>query len=67
MAEEKNKTMEDFCTFFKGTSCEEMMRKMMEGKKDGQRFSCVEMMPQMIQWFCGAKEKKETSSKETNL
>jgi hypothetical protein len=65
MAEEQKKTLEDFRTFFEGTPCAEMMRKMMEGKKEGQRFSCVEMMPQMTQWFCGAKEKKEASSKET--
>jgi hypothetical protein len=42
-----------------------MMRKMMEGKKEGQGFSCAEIMPQMIQRFCWAKEKKEASSKET--
>ena len=65
MAEEQKKTPKDFRTFFEGTPCAEMMRKMMEGKKEGQRFSCVEMMPQMIQWFCGAKEKKDASSKET--
>jgi len=65
MAEEQKKTLEDFRAFFEGTPCAEMMRKMMEGKKEGQRCSCVEMMPYMAQWFCGAKEKKEASSKET--
>ena len=61
----KEKTMEDFRTFFEGTPCAEMMRKMMEGKEEGQGFSCAEMMPQMIQMFCGAKQKKEASSKES--
>jgi hypothetical protein len=65
MAEEQKKTFEDFRAFFEGTPCAEMMRKMMEGKKEGQRFSCAEIMPQMIQRFCQAKEKKEASSKET--
>ncbi len=67
MAEERKKTLEDFLAFFEGTPCGEMMRKMMEGEKDGRRFSCFEMMPQMIQRFCGAKEKEETGSKETNV
>ena len=65
MAEEQKKTLEDFCTFFEGTPCAEMMRKMTEGKKEGQRFSCAEIMPQFFQRFCRAKEKKEASSKET--
>ena len=65
MAEEQSKMLKDFCAFFEGTPCAEMMRKMTEGKKDGQRFSCAEIMPQMIQRFCGAKDKKEASSKET--
>ncbi len=65
MAEQQKKTLEDFCTFFEGTPCAEMMRKMMDGKKDGQRFSCMEMMPQMIQRFCATKEKKEATSKES--
>jgi hypothetical protein len=65
MAKNQKKTLEDFRTFFEGTPCAEIMRKMMEGKAEGQRFSCAEMMPQMIQRCCGAKEKKEASSKET--
>ena len=65
MAEERKKTLEDFRAFFEGTPCGEMMRKMMEGKKEGQGFSCGEIMPQMIQRFCPAKEKKEATSKET--
>ena len=65
MAEEQKKTLEDFRAFFEGTPCAEMMRKMMEGKKEDQRFSCTEIMPQMIQTFCRGKEKKEASSQET--
>jgi len=65
MVENQQNTPTEFPSFFEGTPFADMMRKMMEGKKEGQRFSCVEMMPQMIQWFCGAKEKKEASSKET--
>jgi len=65
MAKNQKKTLEDFRTFFEGTPCAEIMRKMMEGKAEGQRFSCAEMMPQMIQRCCGAKEKKEANSKET--
>ena len=65
MAREQKKTPEDFRTFFEGTPCAEMMRKMMEGKKEGSGFCCAEIMPKIIQRFCGTKEKKETSSKET--
>ena len=64
MAEEQKKTLEEFRAFFEGTPCADMMRKMMEGKKEGQRFSCAEIMPQMIQRFCRAKEKKEATSQE---
>ena len=65
MAEEQKKTFEDFRAFFEGTPCAEMMRKMMEGKKEGQGFSCAEIMPQMIQRFWRAKEKKEAGSEES--
>ena len=65
MAKKQKKTLEDFRSFFEGTPCGEMMRKMMEGKAEGQPFSCADMMPQMIQRFCGAKEKREASFKET--
>jgi hypothetical protein len=64
MAEEQKKKLEDFRAFFEGTPCAEMMKKMMGGKKEGQRFNCAEIMPQMIQMFCRAKEKKEASSQE---
>jgi hypothetical protein len=65
MAKQGKNAMEDFSKMFEGTPCAEMMRKMMEGKREGQRFSCAEMMPQMIQRWCGAKEEKEETSKES--
>ena len=65
MTEQQRNTLEDFGTFFEGTPCAEMMQKMMEGKEKGKRCSCMEMIPQMIQRFWGAKEKKDASSKET--
>ena len=65
MAEEQKQHEKDFRVFFEGTPCADMMRKMMEGKKEGQGFSCAEIMPQMIHKFCPAKEKKETTAKET--
>jgi len=58
MAEEQKKTLEDFRAFFEGTPCAEMMKEMMEGKKEGQGFSCAEIVPQMIQRFCRGTEKK---------
>ncbi len=64
MAEEKKKTLEDFRAFFEGTPCADMMRKLMEGKKEGQHFNCADLMPKMIQRCCGAKEKKEASPPE---
>jgi hypothetical protein len=65
MAKQGKNAMEDFPKMFEGTPCAEMMRKMMEGKAGGQCFSCAEMMPQMIQRWCGAKGEKEANSKET--
>ena len=65
MAKEQKKTLVDFRTFCEGTPCAEMMGKMMDGKEEGQRFSCAEMLTQMMQRCCGAKEKKEASPKET--
>ena len=65
MAKQGKTVMEDFPKMFEGTPCAEMMRRMMEGKPEGQRFSCTEMMAQMIQRCCGAKGEKEANSKET--
>jgi hypothetical protein len=65
MAEEQRQTLKDFCSFFEGSPCAEMMRTMMERKKQGQRFNCMEMMPRMMQMFFGGREKTEPSSKET--
>jgi hypothetical protein len=52
MAKQGKNAMEDFSKMFEGTPCAEMMRRMMEGKAEGQRFSCAEMMTQMIQMCC---------------
>jgi hypothetical protein len=65
MAKQGKNAMEDFSKMFEGTPCAEMMRKMMEGKAEGQRLSCAEMMTQMIQMRCGAKEKKGANPKIT--
>jgi hypothetical protein len=65
MAEEQKQTLNDFCSFLEGTPCEEMMRTMMERKKEGQRFNCMEMMPRVMQMFFEGREKTEPSSKET--
>ena len=48
MAEEQKQPQENFRAFFEGTPCAEMMRKMMEGKKEGQAFVCAEMMSKMM-------------------
>jgi hypothetical protein len=65
MAEEQRQTLKDFCSFFEGTPCAEMMRTMMEAKKEGRGFNCTEMMPRMMQMFFGDREKTEARSKET--
>jgi hypothetical protein len=48
MADEQKKFQENFRAFLEGTPCAEMMRKMMEGKKEGQAFDCAEMMSKMM-------------------
>jgi len=48
MAENQKETGKEFHSFFEGTPCGEMMRKMMERRKDGRSFPCAEMMPKMI-------------------
>ena len=48
MAEEQKQHEKDFRVFFEGTPCADMMRKMMEGKKEGQAFDCAEMMSKMM-------------------
>ena len=40
MAEEQKQPQENFRAFFEGTPCADMMREMMEGKKEGQVFDC---------------------------
>jgi hypothetical protein len=71
MAEEQKKTQKDFRAFFEGTPCADMMKKMMEGKMEGQTFNCAEMMSRMMAKFgrkCGPTTPGQTgkaSSTET--
>jgi hypothetical protein len=51
MAEDQKKTPKDFRAFFEGTPCADMIKKMMEGKKEGQTFNCTEMMSKMMEKF----------------
>jgi len=48
MAEEQKQPQENFRAFFEGTPCADMMRKMMEGKKEGQAFDCAGIMSKMM-------------------
>ena len=48
MAERQDQFRKDFRAFFEGTPCGEMMRQLMEGKKDGHSFDCTEMMSKMM-------------------
>jgi hypothetical protein len=48
MAEERKQHEKDSRAFFEGMPCADMMRKMMEGKKEGQAFDCAEMMSKMM-------------------
>jgi hypothetical protein len=48
MAEEQKQPQENFRAFFEGTPCADLMKKMMEGKKEGQAFDCAEMMSKMM-------------------
>ena len=64
MAEDQKNTPKEFRSFFEGTPLEDMMRKMMEAKKAGHPFHCAEMMSQMMQMCCSAREKKERPTQE---
>jgi len=59
MAKDQKNTQKEFQSCCEGTPFADMMRKMMEAKKSGSPFNCAEMMSQMMQKCCGAKEKKE--------
>ena len=48
MAEEQKQPQENFGAFFEGTPCADMMREMMEAKKEGHVFDCSEMMSKMM-------------------
>jgi hypothetical protein len=68
MAEEQKQPPKDFRAFFEGTPCADMMRKMMDGKKEGQTFNCAEMMSKMTplcRKFMGKEEEPGGKKKET--
>jgi len=65
MAEEQKNTQKEFQSFCEGMPFADIMRKMMEAKKGGHPFNCAEMMSQMMQMCCGAREKKEGPTQET--
>ena len=65
MAEDQKNTGKKFQNFCGGIDFADMMRKMMEAKKSGSPFNCAEMMSQMMQKCCGAKEKKEGPPQES--
>jgi len=60
MAEEQKQSPKDFRAFFEGTPCAEMMRKMVEGKKEGKAFDCAEIMSKMMEKFAKKKGPEET-------
>ncbi len=65
MAEDQKNTQKEFQSYRKGMPFADMMRKMMEAKKSGSPFNCAEMLAQMMQMCCGAKEKKEGPTQGT--
>ncbi len=65
MAEEQKNTQKEFQSCCEGMPFAEMLRKMMEAKKSGSPVNCAEMMSQMMQMCCGAREKKEGPAQES--
>ncbi len=69
MAEDQKKAQKDFRAFFEGAPCADMMKKMMEVKKEGQTFDCAEMMSKMMAKFgkkCGPEEAPDQSGKKSS-
>jgi len=64
MADQEN-TQKQFRGCCEGMPFADMTRKMTEAKKTGHPFNCAEMMSQMMQMCCGAREGKENPSQET--
>jgi hypothetical protein len=64
MAGQEN-TQKEFQGCCEGMPFTDMMRKMMETKKTGHHFNCAEVMSQMMQMCCGARERKEKTTEET--
>ena len=65
MVENQQNTPKEFPSFFEGTPFADMMRKMMGAKKADHRFNCIEMMSQMMQMGCRARDKKEGAPQGT--
>ena len=64
MADQEN-TQKEFQACCEGMPFADMMRKMTEAKKTGHPVNCAEMMSQMMQMCCGAGERKEKPTQET--
>jgi hypothetical protein len=65
MAEDQKNTPKEFMSFFQGTPCADMMRKMVEARKAGHGFNCAEIISQMMQMCSSLKDKREKTIKET--
>jgi len=65
MAEDPKNTQKEFQKFCDGMDFADLMRKMMEAKKEGFPFDCKGMMSQMMQKCCGGKKTKEGPAPET--
>jgi hypothetical protein len=59
MAEEQNKTQEEFQSCCQGMPFADMMRKMTEAKKSGSPFNCAEMMQKCCDYGKKEEEPKE--------
>jgi CTP synthase (UTP-ammonia lyase) len=64
MADQEN-TQKEFRGCCEGMPFADMMRKMTEAKKTGHPVNCAEMMSQMMQMCCEARESKEKPTQET--
>jgi hypothetical protein len=65
MAEDQKNTQKEFKSFCQGIPFADMMRKMRDAKKSDSPFNCAEMISQMIQMCCAAREKKEEPAPAT--
>ena len=65
MAEDTKNTQKEFQKFCQGMDFTNLMRKMMEAKKEGHPFNCAEMMSRMMKTCCAEKKRKEGSTPES--